>query len=201
MSNKKRGQLGIICAVCLVLVVLGAIAGWQIAEIYTATSNVYGAPDTVIEGGLGLSDDENMFFKYTVDALSFEVDTYGRYYQTIVFEKADYDSTAYDYEFYLNGQKANSTALAGSIQAKLDYLFYLPDGAEYNAPLEIELKFLNDRSELTLRVNSRTTTGYLNQMTRSGLNISVVAVEASSFELEGTGSIEGLVIDKPVLEF
>lgn len=202
MSNETKGKLGIVCAICVVLIVVGAVAGWQLYEIFTETSTVVGAPGKVIEGGFELSDDESVFFSYKIDALTFDIDDKGNYTQTIVFEPMSYDATGYDYEFYFNGQRASSAATVGRINARMDYLFYLPDGAEYNAELNVSLTFLNDRTELTLTVADRETTGYLNQMTRSGLSVVVVASPTDGgFDFSGIGSIEGVVLDKDQIIF
>ena len=202
MSNETKGKLGIVCAICVVLIVVGAVAGWQLYEIFTETSTVVGSPGEVIEGGFELSDDESVFFSYTIDALTFDIDDSGNYTQTIVFEPMSYDATGYDYDFYFNGQRAASAATVGRINARMDYVFYLPDGAEYNAELNVSLTFLNDRTELTLTVADRETTGYLNQMTRSGLTIVVVASPSEGgFELSGSGEIAGVVLDKDIITF
>lgn len=202
MSNETKGKLGIVCAICLVLIVVGAVAGWQLYKIFTETSTVAGSPGEVIEGGFELSDDESVFFSYTIDALTFDIDDSGNYTQTIVFEPMSYDATGYEYDFYFNGQRAASAATVGRINARMDYVFYLPDGAEYNAELNVSLTFLNDRTELTLTVADRETTGYLNQMTRSGLSVVVVASpHEGGFELAGTADIEGVVLDKDHIIF
>lgn len=202
MSDKVKGNLGIVCAVCVVLIVLGAVAGWQLYEIYSASSEIYGAPNEVVEGFLELSDDESVFFSYKIDALSFDYDNSGNYTQTIVFEKLDYDYDAYSYDFYINGAAAGSYSTVGSIVANIDYLFYAPNGAEYNAPLEVELTFLNDRTELKLTVTERELTGYLNQMTKSGLKIVVVAgAPGDSLEYAGEGNINGVYLDKTEIVF
>ncbi len=202
MSNETKGKLGIVCAICVVLIVVGAVAGWQLYEIFTETSTVAGSPGEVIEGGFELSDDESVFFSYTIDALTFDIDDSGNYTQTIVFEPMSYDATGYEYDFYFNGQRAASAATVGRINARMDYVFYLPDGAEYNAELNVSLTFLNDRTELTLTVADRETTGYLNQMTRSGLTIVVVASPSEGgFELSGSGEIAGVVLDKDIITF
>ena len=202
MSNETKGKLGIVCAICVVLIVVGAVAGWQLYEIFTETSTVAGSPGEVIEGGFELSDDESVFFSYTIDALTFDIDDSGNYTQTIVFEPMSYDATGYEYDFYFNGQRASSAATVGRINARMDYVFYLPDGAEYNAELNVSLTFLNDRTELTLTVADRETTGYLNQMTRSGLTIVVVASPSEGgFELSGSGEIAGVVLDKDIITF
>lgn len=202
MSNETKGKLGIVCAICVVLIVVGAVAGWQLYEIFTETSTVAGSPGEVIEGGFELSDDESVFFSYTIDALTFDIDDSGNYTQTIVFEPMSYDATGYEYDFYFNGQRAASAATVGRINARMDYVFYLPDGAEYNAELNVSLTFLNDRTELTLTVADRETTGYLNQMTRSGLTIVVVASPSEGgFELSGSGEIAGVVLDKDHIVF
>lgn len=202
MSNETKGKLGIVCAICVVLIVVGAIAGWQLYKIFTETSTVAGSPGEVIEGGFELSDDESVFFSYTIDALTFDIDDSGNYTQTIVFEPMSYDATGYEYDFYFNGQRAASAATVGRINARMDYVFYLPDGAEYNAELNVSLTFLNDRTELTLTVADRETTGYLNQMTRSGLSVVVVASPSEGgFELSGSGEIAGVVLDKDHIVF
>lgn len=202
MSNETKGKLGIVCAICLVLIVVGAVAGWQLYKIFTETSTVAGSPGEVIEGGFELSDDESVFFSYTIDALTFDIDDSGNYTQTIVFEPMSYDATGYEYDFYFNGQRAASAATVGRINARMDYVFYLPDGAEYNAELNVSLTFLNDRTELTLTVADRETTGYLNQMTRSGLSVVVVASPSEGgFELSGSGEIAGVVLDKDIITF
>lgn len=202
MSNETKGKLGIVCAICVVLIVVGAVAGWQLYEIFTETSTVAGSPGEVIEGGFELSDDESVFFSYTIDALTFDIDDSGNYTQTIVFEPMSYDATGYEYDFYFNGQRAASAATVGRINARMDYVFYLPDGAEYNAELNVSLTFLNDRTELTLTVADRETTGYLNQMTRSGLSVVVVASPSEGgFELSGSGEIAGVVLDKDIITF
>lgn len=202
MSNEVKGKLGIVCAICVVLIVVGAVAGWQLYEIFTETSTVAGSPGEVIEGGFELSDDESVFFSYTIDALTFDIDDSGNYTQTIVFEPMSYDATGYDYDFYFNSQRAASAATVGRINARMDYVFYLPDGAEYNAELNVSLTFLNDRTELTLTVADRETTGYLNQMTRSGLSVVVVASPSEGgFELSGSGEIAGVVLDKDIITF
>ena len=202
MSNETKGKLGIVCAICLVLIVVGAVAGWQLYKIFTETSTVAGSPGEVIEGGFELSDDESVFFSYTIDALTFDIDDSGNYTQTIVFEPMSYDATGYEYDFYFNGQRAASAATVGRINARMDYVFYLPDGAEYNAELNVSLTFLNDRTELTLTVADRETTGYLNQMTRSGLSVVVVASPLEGgFELSGSADIEGVVLDKDHIIF
>lgn len=202
MSNETKGKLGIVCAICLVLIVVGAVAGWQLYKIFTETSTVAGSPGEVIEGGFELSDDESVFFSYTIDALTFDIDDSGNYTQTIVFEPMSYDATGYEYDFYFNGQRAASAATVGRISARMDYVFYLPDGAEYNAELNVSLTFLNDRTELTLTVADRETTGYLNQMTRSGLSVVVVASPLEGgFELSGSADIEGVVLDKDHIIF
>ena len=202
MSNETKGKLGIVCAICVVLIVVGAVAGWQLYEIFTETSTVAGSPGEVIEGGFELSDDESVFFSYTIDALTFDIDDSGNYTQTIVFEPMSYDATGYEYDFYFNGQRAASAATVGRINARMDYVFYLPDGAEYNAELNVSLTFLNDRTELTLTVADRETTGYLNQMTRSGLSVVVVASPSEGgFELSGSGEIAGVVLDKDHIVF
>lgn len=202
MSNEVKGKLGIVCAICLVLIVVGAVAGWQLYKIFTETSTVAGSPGEVIEGGFELSDDESVFFSYTIDALTFDIDDSGNYTQTIVFEPMSYDATGYEYDFYFNGQRAASAATVGRINARMDYVFYLPDGAEYNAELNVALTFLNDRTELTLTVADRETTGYLNQMTRSGLSVVVIASpHEGGFELAGTADIEGVVLDKDHIIF
>ena len=197
MSNETKGKLGIVCAICVVLIVVGAIAGWQLYKIFTETSTVAGSPGEVIEGGFELSDDESVFFSYKIDALTFDIDDSGNYTQTIVFEPMSYDATGYEYDFYFNGQRAASAATVGRVTARMDYVFYLPDGAEYNAELNVSLTFLNDRTELTLTVADRETTGYLNQMTRSGLSVVVVASPLEGgFALSGSADIEGVVLDK-----
>lgn len=202
MSNETKGKLGIVCAICVVLIVVGAIAGWQLYKIFTETSTVAGSPGEVIEGGFELSDDESVFFSYTIDALTFDIDDSGNYTQTIVFEPMSYDATGYEYDFYFNGQRAASAATVGRISARMDYVFYLPDGAEYNAELNVSLTFLNDRTELTLTVADRETTGYLNQMTRSGLSVVVVASPLEGgFALSGSADIEGVVLDKDHIIF
>lgn len=202
MSNETKGKLGIVCAICVVLIVVGAVAGWQLYKIFTETSTVAGSPGEVIEGGFELSDDESVFFSYTIDALTFDIDDSGNYTQTIVFEPMSYDATGYEYDFYFNGQRAASAATVGRINARMDYVFYLPDGAEYNAELNVSLTFLNDRTELTLTVADRETTGYLNQMTRSGLSVVVVASPSEGgFELSGSGEIAGVVLDKDIITF
>lgn len=202
MSNETKGKLGIVCAICLVLIVVGAVAGWQLYKIFTETSTVAGSPGEVIEGGFELSDDESVFFSYTIDALTFDIDDSGNYTQTIVFEPMSYDATGYEYDFYFNGQRAASAATVGRINARMDYVFYLPDGAEYNAELNVSLTFLNDRTELTLTVADRETTGYLNQMTRSGLSVVVVASPLEGgFALSGSADIEGVVLDKDHIIF
>lgn len=202
MSNETKGKLGIVCAICLVLIVVGAVAGWQLYKIFTETSTVAGSPGEVIEGGFELSDDESVFFSYTIDALTFDIDNSGNYTQTIVFEPMSYDATGYEYDFYFNGQRAASAATVGRISARMDYVFYLPDGAEYNAELNVSLTFLNDRTELTLTVADRETTGYLNQMTRSGLSVVVVASPLEGgFALSGSADIEGVVLDKDHIIF
>ena len=202
MSNEVKGKLGIVCAICVVLIVLGAIAGWQLYIMFTETSEVHGSPGEILEGGFELSDDESVFFSYTVDALTFDIDDNGNYTQTITFEPMTYDATGYDYDFYFNSQRASSAATVGRINARMDYIFYLPDGGEYNAELNVALTFLNDRTELTLTVADRETTGYLNQMTRSGLTIVVVASPSEGgFELSGSGEIAGVVLDKDIITF
>lgn len=202
MNNETKGKLGIVCAICLVLIVVGAVAGWQLYKIFTETSTVAGSPGEVIEGGFELSDDESVFFSYTIDALTFDIDDSGNYTQTIVFEPMSYDATGYEYDFYFNGQRAASAATVGRINARMDYVFYLPDGAEYNAELNVSLTFLNDRTELTLTVADRETTGYLNQMTRSGLSVVVVASPLEGgFALSGSADIEGVVLDKDHIIF
>lgn len=202
MSNETKGKLGIVCAICVVLIVVGAVAGWQLYEIFTETSTVAGSPGEVIEGGFELSDDESVFFSYTIDALTFDIDDSGNYTQTIVFEPMSYDAAGYEYDFYFNGQRAASAATVGRINARMDYVFYLPDGAEYNAELNVSLTFLNDRTELTLTVADRETTGYLNQMTRSGLSVVVVASPLEGgFALSGSADIEGVVLDKDHIVF
>ena len=202
MSNETKGKLAIVCAICVVLIVVGAVAGWQLYEIFTETSTVAGSPGEVIEGGFELSDDESVFFSYTIDALTFDIDDSGNYTQTIVFEPMSYDATGYEYDFYFNGQRAASAATVGRINARMDYVFYLPDGAEYNAELNVSLTFLNDRTELTLTVADRETTGYLNQMTKSGMKIVVIASpHEGGFELAGTADIEGVVLDKDHIIF
>lgn len=202
MSNETKGKLGIVCAICVVLIVVGAVAGWQLYEIFTETSTVVGSPGEVIEGGFELSDDESVFFSYTIDALTFDIDDNGNYTQTITFEPMSYDATGYDYDFYFNSQRASSAATVGRINARMDYIFYLPDGGEYNAELNVALTFLNDRTELTLTVADRETTGYLNQMTKSGMKIVVIASpHEGGFELAGTADIEGVVLDKDHIIF
>lgn len=202
MSNETKGKLGIVCAICVVLIVVGAVAGWQLYKIFTETSTVAGSPGEVIEGGFELSDDESVFFSYKIDALTFDIDDSGNYTQTIVFEPMSYDATGYEYDFYFNGQRAASAATVGRINARMDYVFYLPDGAEYNAELNVALTFLNDRTELTLTVADRETTGYLNQMTRSGLSVVVVASPLEGgFALSGSADIEGVVLDKDHIVF
>ena len=202
MSNDTKGKLGIACAICVVLIVVGAVAGWQLYDIFTETSTVVGSPGEVIEGGFELSDDESVFFSYKIDALTFDIDENGNYTQTIVFEPMSYSATGYDYDFYFNGQRASSAATVGRINARMDYLFYLPSGAEYNAELNVSLTFLNDRTELTLTVADRETTGYLNQMTRSGLSVVVVASPSDgSFEFAGSGDIKGILLDKDNIIF
>lgn len=202
MIDKTKIALGVVCALCVVLIILGCVAGWQLYKIYTVDSEVYGAPDEVVEGFLELSDDESVFFSYTIDALSFDIDDNGNYTQTIVFEKLDYDYSVYDYEFYLNEQKAGSFSTVGSIVANIDYVFFSPDGSEYNAPLKVEIEFLNDRSQLTLTVADRETTGYLNQMTRSGMKIVVVASDRTDqLEFAGSGDIVGVYLDKEQIVF
>ena len=89
MSNEVKGKLGIVCAICVVLIVVGAVAGWQLYEIFTETSTVVGSPGEILEGGFELSDDESVFFSYTVDALTFDIDDNGNYTQTITFEPMD----------------------------------------------------------------------------------------------------------------
>ena len=202
MSNETKGKLGIVCAICVVLIVVGAIAGWQLYKIFTETSTVAGSPGEIIEGGFELSDDESVFFSYTIDALTFDIDDKGNYTQTITFEPMSYDATGYEYDFYFNGQRTASAATVGRINARMDYVFYLPDGAEYNAELNVSLTFLNDRTELTLTVADRETTGYLNQMTRSGLSVVVVASPLEGgFALSGSADIEGVVLDKVHIVF
>ena len=202
MSNEVKGKLGIVCAICIVLIVVGAVAGWQLYKIFTETSTVAGSPGEILEGGFELSDDESVFFSYTIDALTFDIDDSGNYTQTIVFEPMSYDATGYEYDFYFNGQRAASAATVGRINARMDYVFYLPDGAEYNAELNVSLTFLNDRTELTLTVADRETTGYLNQMTRSGLSVVVVASPLEGgFALSGSADIEGVVLDKDHIIF
>lgn len=202
MSNEVKGKLGIVCAICVVLIVVGAVAGWQLYEIFTETSTVVGSPGEILEGGFELSDDESVFFSYTIDALTFDIDDKGNYTQTITFEPMTYDATGYEYDFYFNGQRAASAATVGRINARMDYVFYLPDGAEYNAELNVSLTFLNDRTELTLTVADRETTGYLNQMTRSGLSVVVVASPLEGgFALSGSADIEGVVLDKDHIVF
>lgn len=202
MSNEVKGKLGIVCAICVVLIVVGAVAGWQLYEIFTETSTVVGSPGEILEGGFELSDDESVFFSYTIDALTFDIDDNGNYTQTITFEPMTYDATGYDYDFYFNSQRASSAATVGRINARMDYIFYLPDGAEYNAELNVSLTFLNDRTELTLTVADRETTGYLNQMTKSGMKIVVIASpHEGGFELAGTADIEGVVLDKDHIIF
>ena len=202
MSNETKGKLGIVCAICVVLIVVGAIAGWQLYKIFTETSSVAGSPGEVIEGGFELSDDESVFFSYTIDALTFDINDSGNYTQTIVFEPMSYDATGYEYDFYFNGQRAASAATVGRVTARMDYVFYLPDGAEYNAELNVSLTFLNDRTELTLTVADRETTGYLNQMTRSGLSVVVVASpHEGGSALSGSADIEGVVLDKDHIVF
>ena len=113
-----------------------------------------------------------------------------------------YVATGYEYAFYFNGQRAASAATVGRISARMDYVFSLPDGAEYNAELNVSLAFLNDRTELTLTVADRETTGYLNQMTRSGLSVVVVASPLEGgFALSGSADIEGVVLDKDHIIF
>ena len=155
MSNETKGKLGIVCAICLVLIVVGAVAGWQLYEIFTETSTVVGSPGEILEGGFELSDDESVFFSYTIDALTFDIDGNGNYTQTITFEPMTYDATGYDYDFYFNSQRASSAATVGRINARMDYIFYLPDGGEYNAELNVSLTFLNDRTDDEVRDEDR----------------------------------------------
>lgn len=202
MTKETKRNLGIVCAVCVVIIALGAIAAWQLYSIFTKTSVVVGAPDKVLEGGFELSEDEDVFFAYTIDALSFEIDDNAQYIQTIVFEPMKYNYADYIYSFFINGQAASSCSLVGSIVSNIDYLFYLPDGSEYNSMLKVELAFLNDRTELKLTVADRNLTGFLNQMTKSGLQIVVIAAAGQyEFEFAGNGDIDGIALDKNEIVF
>lgn len=205
MSNEIKGKLGIVCAVCLVLVVLGAIAGWQLYEIFTAESEVHGKPSfTVIDGGIEISDDDTVFLSYKIRALAMDpIETH--YEQTITFGTMAYNYSDCDYTLYLNGEALPVTLRVGQIEANMENIvFYTPDGTPNEMPVSIRLDFYNDRTELVISTEEERAVGFLNQMSRSENGISIVVVESprdSEADFSGVAELEGVRFDKTEVWF
>lgn len=205
MNNQTKGKLGIVCAVCVVLIVVGAIAGWQLYEIYTAESEVHGEPTfTVIDDGIEISDDDSVFLSYKIRALA--MDPVGMHYeQTITFGAMEYDYQNCDYELYLNGIALPVTLRIGQIDANMENIvFYTPEGTPNEMPVSIRLDFYNDRTELVISTEEERAVGYLNQMTRSENGISIVVVESprdKDSQFSGIAELNGVRFDKTEIWF
>ncbi len=177
MNDRKKAWLGVLCGLCVVFIALGVFAGISIKEIYATTNNVAG--EAIISEYLKgdkddfvLSDDESVFYSYSPSVMEFD-DHNTKYVHKITAGtmKLDPDKT---YTIYFNGMKVNTLEESGRLSCTAELKMNLVGTVVVNCRVKIAFEFYNDRTELTITVATLDEVGYLNQMSKTGINIRIV---------------------------
>lgn len=196
MSDTSRARLGIVNGICVFLIVLGILAGISIFKIYTTKNASYGEPQiSHIENkdDFYISENEELFFEYSGSMPLFDKQDDGYVMQVLVEPlEIQQDKT---YRLYLNNiYVALRQHSVGLLSAFSVFNFTHPDGTAKLVDVMIDLTTYNDRSVLSLRLNTLDDVGYINQMTKSGMNIKIVEAEIvppATFEVVERNDIDG----------
>lgn len=196
MKIKKSNTyifMGILSAISLVVIVLGALASWQLYEVFAAKSQIAGTSKvTTLPGDdveFVLNEDSQVFFSHNFNEIIFENEN--EIYSTdMTLEKLDYKPDDKDYVIFVNGKEVSTIKEAGMVSSQCALSFLDEHGDAYNAIINIDIKFFNNRSELKLYFTDKKVGGYINQMIKSGFNVRVVeqtiVEDNSHFESSGT---------------
>lgn len=159
--------------ICFVLVIAGAFCGIRLYSLITAESYINGSID--IENRFTMES-----FSYANTSVEFyhdiydESDTYS--YSTDLKRVDDFDGARNTYQITLNGYYIlDAQVTAGSVFTKVYIDFYNTDGGLIcSAFLNVSVKFLSDKTALTLSTTGGENAGFLTQYFRdNGIRLKI----------------------------
>ncbi len=176
-NNYKTAILGIVSALCLVVIILGSVAAYDISKEFMTSSEVYGKPViTHLEGDeydLELNEDESIFFAYTFSNLTFT--QAGQNWSDIkTIEKLDYRPNERDYALYINGVNVQTNKLTRNIVSPVSLIFRNPNDSVTTVEFKLEFRFFTERTDILIHFTSDRYIGYINQMVNKGFNIRLI---------------------------
>lgn len=117
-------------------------------------------------------------FNYTTNTVELYQNG-SNYVYSVDLEKTEFDGVKNKYQLYINNYVLRSTINAGSVAGELIIDFYdLENKLIVEADLKINVKFLNNKTQLNLLSDNYTEAQYLMQyITDNGLNIKITKGE------------------------
>ncbi len=202
--------LGLIAAVCIVVIVLGSLSSVQLLNVFNKESSVVGIITEPLPGDenkLVISEDESVFFSYTFKQFSFQKNKQEIYEQVFELQKLTFNSSEKNYRLLLNTLDTNATIAYSGLFTTINFSFKNAQGVSFNSPLQVQFEFFIDRTKLTLNFSNFELAGYLNKYAESGFNLRIIEGDKQSsenmtpgHELNYTKSYSAISIDRLTAE-
>ncbi len=192
-DDKKTIILSAISVLCVVVIILGAIATYDIVKQFMTPSETYGK--AIIqklpgdEKDIVLNEDESIFFAYTVKNLFF-IEQEGAFNSVKTLEQLKYDPNANSYTIYINAHKYESNKLTSLIHCPVRMILNTPDGKKVTIEFTLRFTFYTDRTEMLISSKSKDYIGYINSMVQTGLNVRIIEKAVGSDSFSGAGTVQ-----------
>jgi hypothetical protein len=162
--------------ICAVLIVVGIFCGLRLYELMTRES--------YINGSINIQNRFSMeSFGYSNTGIEFYHDIYdasdGYSYEIDLLKTDDFDGIRNNYEITLNGYILTDMQISsGSVSAKAYLDFYDTDGEVVcSSLLNISIKFLSDKTTLTLTTTGDRNASFLTQYFKdNGIRLKVTKI-------------------------
>lgn len=176
-NENKTLILGIVSALCIAVIILGAFAAYDISKEFMTSSETYGKPVIIHLDGdeydLELNEDESIFLSYTFTSLSFTQS--GQNWSDIkTIEKLNFRPDECDYALYINGVNVQLNKLTRNITSAVSLNFRNPDDSVTTVDFKLEFRFFTERTDILVLFTSDKHIGYINQMVNKGFNIRLI---------------------------
>ena len=162
--------------ICFILIVFGAFCGIQLYKEVKAESYVNGSIDIsnqFSQESFNYSSTSLVFY----DDLYDETDTY--YFEQDLLKVEDFNGKNKDYQIWLNDFiLLQSDINAGSIYSVANIDFYDEyNNVIYSSILNISIKFLSNKTQLTLSTEGQESASFLEQyFTDNGIRLKIVEI-------------------------
>lgn len=177
-DDKKKLVMGIVAALCIVVIVLGGLALAELVKIFVASNKTYGSAFIQKLPGddrdLTLSEDESVFFAYTFQNVAFKsTEKEGVYSFSKDLEKLNYDPDNKDYVVLLNLHNYFAQKYKNVLESHVTMNLNLPDKTTTDIDFDVRFTFYPNTTKFTLVCDEKAV-GYINAIVLDGFNIRLI---------------------------